>query len=154
MLVRSGDLTRTFVVTVTTAAGTAMGMTHHCLLNMNSVFCNNFYGGVFSELFHKKTWLSYCFVKKRHDQQVQDCNWWISKFCFTWAVFITEQFCFTCYVGGLITCTFTYPKISVAWMVLVYWSIISFECIKAANTSSLDMLYYNTSPKINLEIII
>ena len=30
MLVRSGGLTRTVVVTVTTAAGTAMGMTHHC----------------------------------------------------------------------------------------------------------------------------
>ena len=32
MLVRSGGLTRTVVVTVTTASGTAMGMTHHCLL--------------------------------------------------------------------------------------------------------------------------
>ena len=30
MLVRSGGLTRTVVVTATTAAGTAMGMTHHC----------------------------------------------------------------------------------------------------------------------------
>ena len=30
MLVRSGGLTRTVVVTVTTAAGTAMSMTHHC----------------------------------------------------------------------------------------------------------------------------
>ena len=30
MLVRSGGLTRTVVVTVTTAAGTATGMTHHC----------------------------------------------------------------------------------------------------------------------------
>ena len=36
MLVRSGDLTRTVVVTVTTAAGTATGMTHHCLLQ----YCN------------------------------------------------------------------------------------------------------------------
>ena len=33
MLVRSGDLTKTVVVSVTTAAGTAMGMTHHCLLS-------------------------------------------------------------------------------------------------------------------------
>ena len=32
MLVRSGGLTRTVVVTVTTVAGTATGMTHHCLL--------------------------------------------------------------------------------------------------------------------------
>ena len=32
ILVRSGYLTRTVVVTVTNAAGTAMGMTHHCLL--------------------------------------------------------------------------------------------------------------------------
>ena len=30
MLIRSGDLTRTVVITVATAAGTAMGMTHHC----------------------------------------------------------------------------------------------------------------------------
>ena len=30
MLVRSGGLTRTVVVTVTTVAGTATGMTHHC----------------------------------------------------------------------------------------------------------------------------
>ena len=32
MLIRSGGLTRTVVVTVTTVAGTATGMTHHCLL--------------------------------------------------------------------------------------------------------------------------
>ena len=33
MLVRSGDLSRTVVVTVTTAAGTAVGMTCHSLRN-------------------------------------------------------------------------------------------------------------------------
>ena len=32
MLVRSGGLTRTIVVTVITVAGTATGITHHCLL--------------------------------------------------------------------------------------------------------------------------
>ena len=32
MLVRSGGLTRTVVVTINIATGTAMGMTHHCLL--------------------------------------------------------------------------------------------------------------------------
>ena len=32
MLVRSGDLTRAVVVTVTTAAGTATGMTHNSVL--------------------------------------------------------------------------------------------------------------------------
>ena len=32
MLVRSGSLNKTVVVTVSTASGTAMGITHHCLL--------------------------------------------------------------------------------------------------------------------------
>ena len=32
MLVRSGGLARTVVVSVSIASGTAMGMTHHCLL--------------------------------------------------------------------------------------------------------------------------
>ena len=36
MLVRSGGLTRTVVVTVTTAAGTATGMTHYMY---NIVYC-------------------------------------------------------------------------------------------------------------------
>ena len=34
MLVRSGDLTRTVVITVTTVAGTATGMTHHSMCSV------------------------------------------------------------------------------------------------------------------------
>ena len=106
MLVRSGGLTRAVVVTVTTAAGTAMGMTHHCLIYMNSVFCKHFCVVVFSELFHKKHDLVTALLERGMTNKF--------KIVIGESILTTQQFCFTCYVGGLITCTFTYLKISVA----------------------------------------